>query len=156
MKAFKEYHEERILSEAVQFLPLILTGLSQAARIGGPAVVKYGARLLKSGGKVTGSLAKGTGKVAGKTILKHPLKTGTIAGGAFVGKSIGDSIESVTEFLKEVIAEHIDEETIKALANIFHMLKLTAPAIIAVLAGGLVLKKFLEKNKNKPENIASR
>ena len=183
MDTFKEFHEKRLLSEGA-FVPLLLKlasaaragapvvlkfGKEIAKRAGGVGknvvnnpVTK---NVAKGAGTVTKNVAKGTGKAVrdtGKSLLDTAGKNAVgigIGAGAYdlmtgVGKNLTDSIEDTTEYVKSIVDKSLDEETIKALAENFTKLKLTVPAIIAVLAGGLVLKKFLQKNKNKPKNIS--
>ncbi len=122
------------------------SGAGAAANIAKNAkpLIQKGAEAAGKGAiKVAPKIAKGAGSVAkgvGKQILKHPIKA-TILG---VGAKIYTEVDELFDHIKELVGDMLDNETIKALAQVAVKWALPATAIIAILYGGKKLYDYIQ------------
>ena len=87
--------------------PLLIPALIAGARIAAPWAIKQGAKIIAKRGAAAsvaktgaGVVAKGAGKVAtgtANTLLKRPIATTAIGGGAYVAKKAGDGIDELVK-----------------------------------------------------------
>ena len=128
------------------------SGAGAAANIAKNAkpLIQKGAEAAGKGAiKVAPKIAKGAGSVAkgvGKQILKHPIKA-TILG---VGAKIYTEVDELFDHIKELVGDMLDNETIKALAQVAVKWALPATAIIAILYGGKKLYDYIQ-DEDDPE-----
>ncbi len=139
-----------------EFFPaaLAVPALITAARVAAPKLIQLGARILAGGAK---------------TAAKHPVATGVIGGGAYVGKKAGDAIDDLATSASDLIAkaeggvEAIQGEisaflgsgAVKQVAAMAAKYALPALAVVALLYGGKKVIDMLRGNDDDEMQTAS-
>ena len=152
--------------------PLLIPALIAGVRIAAPWAIKQGARIIakrsvaanvaKKGAEV---VAKGTGTVAkgaANTLLKRPIATTTIGGGAYVAKKTGDGIDELIKRAGEGI-DAVKDELMAALgsAGFAKVAKFTTKygipvlAAVAILYGGKKVWDYLSKSSKEQPKLAT-
>ena len=152
--------------------PLLIPALIAGARIAAPWAIKQGAKIIAKRGAAAsaaktgaGVVAKGAGKVAtgtANTLLKRPIATTTIGGGAYVAKKTGDGIDELVKRAGEGI-DAVKDELMAALgsAGFAKVAKFTSKygipvlAAVAILYGGKKVWDYLSKSSEEQPRLAS-
>jgi hypothetical protein len=160
-----------------EMLPaLLLPSIIAGARIAGPWLVKQGAKIVAQRGaaaSVAGTaakkgaevVAKGAGKVAtgtANTLLKRPIATTAIGGGAYVAKKAGDGIDELVkkggeniDAIKDQVSAALGGSGFAKVVAFASKYAIPGLAAVAILYGGKKIWDYATKAGEEDPKLAT-